>query len=124
MAYLNAPDSPALQSCLAALADPTRRAVFHQLRRGPLTVGQIAGKVPVSRPAVSQHLRALQGAGLVHDRWEGTRHYFSLNAATIVELRGYFEQMWQEAMRAYATYVDDEEEIHGRPGRKSKKRRR
>jgi DNA-binding transcriptional ArsR family regulator len=124
MPYLNGPEGPALQRCLAALADSTRRAVFHQLRRGPLTVGQIAEEVPVSRPAVSQHLRALQDAALVHDRWEGTRHYFSLNAATIVELRSYFEQMWQEAMRAYAEHVDNEESIHGRTGRKSRKRRR
>jgi DNA-binding transcriptional ArsR family regulator len=124
MAYLNTPHDPALQLCLAALADPTRRAVFHQLRRGPLTVGEIADEVPVSRPAVSQHLRALQQASLVHDRWEGRRHYFSINAATIVELRRYFEQMWQEAMRAYSKHVEDEEAIHGKSGRKSKKRRR
>jgi DNA-binding transcriptional ArsR family regulator len=124
MAYLNAPGNPALQLCLAALADPTRRAVLRQLRRGPLTVGQIAEEIPVSRPAVSQHLRALQNAALVHDRWEGTRHYFSLNAATIVELRSYFEQMWQEAMRAYAKHVDNEEAMHERRNRKSKKQRR
>jgi DNA-binding transcriptional ArsR family regulator len=124
MAYLTAAHDPALQRCLAALADSTRRAVFHQLRRGPLTVGEIADELPVSRPAVSQHLRALQHAALVHDRWEGTRHYFSLNAATIVELRRYFEQMWQEAMRAYAKHVDNEEAIHERTGRKRKNRRR
>ena len=124
MTYLNSRYDPALQRCLAALADSTRRAVFHQLRRGPLTVGEIAGDLPVSRPAVSQHLRALQQAGLVHDRWEGTRHYFSLNAATIVELRRYFEQMWQEAMRAYAQHVENEETIHGPSGSKSHKRRR
>jgi DNA-binding transcriptional ArsR family regulator len=124
MAYPTAAYDPALQRCLSALADSTRRAVFHQLRRGPLTVGEIADELPVSRPAVSQHLRALQHAALVHDRWEGTRHYFSLNAATIVELRRYFEQMWQEAMRAYAKHVDNEEAIHERTGRKRKNRRR
>ncbi len=124
MPYLNTPDHPALQLRLAALADSTRRAVFHQLRRGPLTVGEIADELPVSRPAVSQHLRALQDAALVHDRWEGTRHYFSLNAASIMELRRYFEQMWQDALRAYAKYVESEEASHGRSGRKSKKRRR
>jgi len=124
MAYLNTAHDPALQLCLAALADSTRRAVFDQLRRGPLTVGEIADELPVSRPAVSQHLRALRQAGLVHDRWEGRRHYFSLNAATLVELRRYFEQMWQEAMRAYARHVEKEEAIHERSGSKSKKRRR
>ena len=124
MPYVNASADPTLQLCLAALADSTRRAVVHQLRRGPRTVGEIADELPVSRPAVSQHLRALQDAALVHDRWEGTRHYFSLNAATIMELRRYFEQMWQDALRAYAKYVENEEASHGRSGRKSKKRRR
>jgi DNA-binding transcriptional ArsR family regulator len=124
MPYLNAPDDTALQLRLAALADSTRRAVLDQLRRGPLTVGEIADELPVSRPAVSQHLRALQDAALVHDRWEGTRHYFSLNAASIMELRRYFEQMWQEALRAYAKHVENEEASHERSGRKSKKQRR
>jgi DNA-binding transcriptional ArsR family regulator len=123
MTYLNASNDPTLQLRLAALADSTRRAVFHRLRHGPLTVGEIADELPVSRPAISQHLLALHDAGLVHDRWEGTRHYFSLNAAAIVELRRYFEQMWQETMRAYAKYVENEETSHGRPGRKIKKRR-
>lgn len=124
MAYLNTAREHSLQLCLAALADSTRRAVFHELRRGPRTVGEIANELPVSRPAVSQHLRALQHADLVHERWEGTRHYFSLNPATIIELRRYFEQMWQEAMGAYARYVENEEAIHGRSGKTGKKQRR
>jgi DNA-binding transcriptional ArsR family regulator len=124
MPYLQSRGDLAVQLRLAALADPTRRAVFERLRRGPLTVGAIAGALPVSRPAVSQHLRALQDAGLVDDRWEGTRHFFSLNAATILELRRYFEQMWQETMLSYAEYVQNEETSLGQSSRKSKKRRR
>jgi DNA-binding transcriptional ArsR family regulator len=112
-----------LEPALAALADATRRAVLQQLREGPRTVGEIAGELPVSRPAVSQHLRALQEAGLVHDQWDGTRHYFSLNPAPLVELRRYFEQMWQDALRAYARHVEKEEAKHARAGNRRKRRR-
>jgi DNA-binding transcriptional ArsR family regulator len=99
---------------LAVLGDSTRRAVLEQLRRGPLTVGEIADRLPVSRPAVSQHLRALETAGLVIERWEGTRHYFSINAATVLELRRYMDQMWQDAMQAFAQHVTTEESKHVR----------
>lgn len=99
---------------LAVLGDATRRAVLEQLRRGPLTVGEIADRLPVSRPAVSQHLRALEAAGLVVERWEGTRHYFSINAATVLELRRYMEEMWQDAMQAFARHVTREEAKHAR----------
>lgn len=107
---------------LGALSDPTRRAVLEQLRRKPRTVGEIAGQLPVSRPAVSQHLRALAGAGLVTERREGTRHYFSLNPATLMELRRYFEGMWQDSMQAYARYVEQEEVKRARQRKPNSKR--
>ena len=105
---------PDIAHVLAALADPTRRAVLEQLRGGALTVGEIAARLPVTRPAVSQHLRALQAGGLVRDEWRGTRHFFSLDAAALVELRRYAERMWQDAMLAYGKHVDQQE---GKPAR-------
>jgi DNA-binding transcriptional ArsR family regulator len=92
MAYGNA---------IAALADPTRRRVFERLRAGPRPVGEIARGLPVSRPAVSQHLRVLKEAGLVRERREGTRNYYSVNGDGLAELRDYFEQFWDEALAAF-----------------------
>jgi DNA-binding transcriptional ArsR family regulator len=86
---------------MAALADPTRRAVFERLRRGPRPVGEIARGLPVSRPAVSQHLRVLKEAGLVRERREGTRNFYSVNGDGLAEVREYFEELWDEALAAF-----------------------
>jgi DNA-binding transcriptional ArsR family regulator len=86
---------------IAALADPTRRAVFERLRGGPRPVVEIARGLPVSRPAVSQHLRVLKQAGLVRERQEGTRHYYSVNGDGLADLREYFEEFWDEALAAF-----------------------
>jgi DNA-binding transcriptional ArsR family regulator len=86
---------------MAALADPTRRAVFEGLRGGPRPVGEIARGLPVSRPAVSQHLRVLKEAGLVRERREGTRNFYSVNGDGLAELRAYFETYWEEALAAF-----------------------
>lgn len=86
---------------IAALADPTRRAVFESLRGGPKPVVEIARGLPVSRPAVSQHLRVLRKAGLVRERREGTRHFYSVDGAGLAELQAYFEEFWQEALDAF-----------------------
>jgi DNA-binding transcriptional ArsR family regulator len=86
---------------IAALADPTRRAVFERLRGGPRPVVEIARGLPVSRPAVSQHLRVLKDAGLVRERREGTRHFYSVNGDGLVDLREYFEEFWDEALAAF-----------------------
>lgn len=86
---------------IAALADPTRRRVFERLREGPRPVGDIARGLPVSRPAVSQHLRVLKEAGLVRERREGTRNYYSVNRDGLAELRDYFEGYWEEALAAF-----------------------
>jgi DNA-binding transcriptional ArsR family regulator len=86
---------------MAALADPTRRAVFERLRRGPRPVVEIARGLPVSRPAVSQHLRVLKDAGLVRERREGTRNFYSVNGDGLAEVREYFEEFWDEALAAF-----------------------
>jgi DNA-binding transcriptional ArsR family regulator len=86
---------------IAALADPTRRTIFERLRQGPKPVVEIARGLPVSRPAVSQHLRVLKEAGLVRERREGTRRYYSVNGDGLADLREYFDEFWQEALEAF-----------------------
>jgi DNA-binding transcriptional ArsR family regulator len=86
---------------IEALADPTRRTVFERLKLGPRPVVEIARGLPVSRPAVSQHLRVLKEAGLVRERREGTRNYYSVDGDALVELREYFEDFWEEALAAF-----------------------
>jgi DNA-binding transcriptional ArsR family regulator len=86
---------------IAALADPTRRAVFERLRGGSRPVVEIARGLPVSRPAVSQHLRVLKEAGLVRERREGTRNFYSVDGDGLVELREYFEGFWEDALAAF-----------------------
>ena len=86
---------------IAALADPTRRTVFERLKQGPRPVVEIARGLPVSRPAVSQHLRVLKEAGLVRERREGTRNYYSVDGDALAELREYFENFWDEALAAF-----------------------
>ncbi len=86
---------------IAALADPTRRTVFERLRTGPQPVVELARGLPVSRPAVSQHLRVLKEAGLVRDRRQGTRHYYSVDGDALAELREYFESFWEDTLVAF-----------------------
>lgn len=81
-----------------ALGDATRRAIFERLRSGPLAVGELARGLPVSRPAVSQHLRVLKEAGLVRDTQVGTRRLYQLDPDGLAGLRAYFEQYWGEAL--------------------------
>ncbi|MGH3010573.1 MAG: ArsR/SmtB family transcription factor [Gaiellaceae bacterium] len=94
---------------LTALADPTRRSVFETLRRGPRSVGDLASGLPVSRPAVSQHLRVLENAGLVRARRQGTRNFYSVNGEGLTELREYFEEYWDEALAAFKAAAESEE---------------
>ena len=84
-----------------ALAVPTRRAVFEKLRAGPLAVGAIADGLPVSRPAVSQHLKVLKDAGLVTEQRNGVQRIYRLDTDGIAELRGYLDRFWDEALDAY-----------------------
>lgn len=82
---------------LTALGDPTRQAIFERLSKAPRAVGELAGEFPISRPAVSQHLRVLKEAGLVIDRHEGNRRIYQLDPAGVEALRGYFDQFWTDA---------------------------
>jgi DNA-binding transcriptional ArsR family regulator len=88
-------------SALQALADPTRRAVFERLRRGPRPVGELAEGLAVSRPAVSQHLKVLKGAGLVSERREGTRRIYRVEVEGLAELRRYLDQFWDDVLSAF-----------------------
>jgi DNA-binding transcriptional ArsR family regulator len=99
----------AYADALTALADPTRRSVFETLREGPRSVGDLARGLPVSRPAVSQHLRVLKRAGLVRERRVGTRNFYSVDGDGLAELRDYFEGFWDEALAAFKEAAEREE---------------
>src|ERR687884_92758 len=88
----------AYRTAMDALGDPTRRAIFEHLSQGPRAVGEIASELPVSRPAVSQHLRVLKEAGLVAERREGTRRIYRLDPDGLVTLRDYFDRFWDAAL--------------------------
>jgi DNA-binding transcriptional ArsR family regulator len=89
------------QEILTALADPTRRAIFQRLAQSPEAVGELARGLPVSRPAVSQHLKVLKSAGLVSDHAVGTRRVYAVNPAGLAAIRDYFEQFWQQSLAAF-----------------------
>lgn len=86
---------------IGALGDPTRRAIFERLASGPCSVGDLASELPVSRPAVSQHLRVLKEAGLVFDRPAGTRRLYQLDPDGVDAMRAYVDQFWNQALAAY-----------------------
>ncbi|MGW9028191.1 ArsR/SmtB family transcription factor [Streptomyces sp. NPDC055722] len=96
------------EGALSALADPTRRAIFERLVDGPKAVGQLAEGLPVSRPAVSQHLKVLREAGLVVDRAVGTRRVYQLNPAGLGALRAWLDQFWDQALAAFAAAAESE----------------
>jgi DNA-binding transcriptional ArsR family regulator len=93
-------------NALSALADPTRRAVFERLRAGPVSVGEIAAELPVSRPAVSQHLKVLKDAGLVRQEAVGTRRLYEVDPHGLGELRSWLERFWTEALDAFKREVE------------------
>jgi DNA-binding transcriptional ArsR family regulator len=94
-------------SALAVLADPTRRAVLERLRTGPLPVNMLAAGLPVSRPAVSQHLKVLKGAGLVEERSEGVRRIYSVRREGLKELRDWLDGFWEDALAAFKEEVEN-----------------
>jgi DNA-binding transcriptional ArsR family regulator len=96
----------AYDSALAALADPTRRRVFERLKSGPKPVGALARGLPVSRPAVSQHLKVLKEAGLVADQPEGTRRVYYIDPQGLGALRAWLDQFWDQALAAFQTEVE------------------
>ena len=110
----------AYESVLVALADPTRRRVFEQLRDGPRSVGDLADDLPVSRPAVSQHLKVLREAGLVADRAEGARRVYYIDPDGLGPLRAWLDRFWDQALDAFRA----EAEADKRPKPNASKRRR
>lgn len=93
-----------------ALGDPTRRAIFEHIARGPLAVGELADHFPVSRPAVSQHLRILKEAGLVVDRADGRRRVYAINPAGLVRLRADLDRFWTLALSNFKDAVESKQE--------------
>jgi DNA-binding transcriptional ArsR family regulator len=101
---------------LAALGDPTRLAIFALLSRRPYAVHELAVGLPVSRPAVSQHLKVLKTARLVRDRQEGTRRIYEMNPVGIQALRDHFAQLWDQALSSFQNVAEEEsqkEKEHG-----------
>ena len=86
---------------LGALGDPTRRAIFECLARQPMAVGQLSAELPVTRPAVSQHLKVLKQAGLVTDHAEGTKRIYRINPDGVQAIRYYLDQMWSQALAGF-----------------------
>ena len=85
----------------AALADPTRREVFERLAQGPRAVGDLARDLPVSRPAVSQHLKVLKEAGLVSDRADGARRVYQIDPQGLGQMRAWLDRFWDQALEAF-----------------------
>ena len=99
----------AYENALAALSDPTRRAVFERLRAGPRSVGDIAAGLPVSRPAVSQHLKALKAADLVRDEARGTARLYRIHAPGLAALRDWIDQFWDEGLESFKKYAEEDQ---------------
>ena len=91
---------------MTALADPMRQEILEKLRAGPRPVGEIAAGMPISRPAVSQHLKVLKDSGLVAETRQGTRHYFAIAPGGIGELRAYLDSLWSDALTAFARHAE------------------
>jgi DNA-binding transcriptional ArsR family regulator len=98
------------QDAWSALGDGTRRAIFEQLAARPCAVGELAGGLPVSRPAVSQHLKVLKDAGLVVDRRAGNRRIYQINPDGLAALRADLDRFWGSALAAYKVAVEQPEE--------------
>ena len=96
------------EEAMNALGDPTRRAIFERLAAGPKPVGELAEELPVSRPAVSQHLRVLRDAGLVSERPSGTRRIYRVDPNGVGALRAYFEGFWDQALADFKAAAERE----------------
>jgi DNA-binding transcriptional ArsR family regulator len=102
-------------AAFAALGDPTRRAVFAALARGPSAVGDLARGLPVSRPAVSQHLKVLKDAGLVSETAEGARRVYRLDPRGVGAMRDWLDNHWSETLGAFAVFVNEQDPEEGGP---------
>ncbi len=96
-----------VSAMLTALGDPTRQAIFERLTHGPLAVGQLAGALPVSRPAVSQHLRVLKDVGLVFDRQAGTRRLYQVDPEGLAQLRAHLDSFWERSLAAFVRRTEE-----------------
>jgi DNA-binding transcriptional ArsR family regulator len=108
-----------LQNGLTALGDPTRLAIFEMLGDRPQAVNQLAAGLPVSRPAVSQHLRVLKDARLVRDRRDGARRIYELNPEGLAMLRDHFAQLWDQALSAFKKFAEAEHQEEKNNGSRS-----
>jgi len=97
------------QQALQALGDPSRREIFERLTARPLAVGELARDLPISRPAVSQHLKVLKDAGLVFDRASGTRRVYQVDPAAVASLREYFDAFWGHALASFRAAAEEPE---------------
>jgi DNA-binding transcriptional ArsR family regulator len=113
-----------IQDGLTALGDPTRLAIFEMLGDHPQAVNQLAAGLPVSRPAVSQHLRVLKDARLVRDRREGARRIYELNPEGLALLRDHFAQLWDQALSAFKKFAEEEHQKEKNNGSRSSTVRR
>ena len=102
------------EKALHALGDPTRRQIFERLTQNPSPVGQLARELPISRPAVSQHLKVLKEAGLVFDRQTGTRRVYQVDPKAVEALREYFDSFWGQALASFQAATQ------GQPGKDTK----
>jgi DNA-binding transcriptional ArsR family regulator len=100
---------------MTALGDPTRQAIFDRLSDGPRAVGELAAGLPVSRPAVSQHLKVLKDVGLVVDRQAGTRRLYQVDPGGLAILRSYLDQFWERSLAAFQAAANEPEEADDGP---------
>lgn len=100
----------ACEKAFEALGDPTRRSIFEKLREHPLAVVDIAAGLPVSRPAVSQHLKVLREAKLISIRTHGTRNVYQINQDGIREMRNYLDRFWEDALSSFKEIAEQEEQ--------------
>jgi DNA-binding transcriptional ArsR family regulator len=113
-----------VQAGLEALGDPTRLAIFQSLARQPLAVSELAATLPVSRPAVSQHLRVLKDARLVSDRKAGTKRIYEVNPEGIALLREHFDKLWEQALATFQVAAEKNKEKKHERSRGSKGKHR
>jgi DNA-binding transcriptional ArsR family regulator len=97
-------------AAMTALGDPTRQAILERLVDGPLPVGELADDLPVTRPAVSQHLKVLKEAGLVTDRQQGTRRLYQADPQALADLRAHFDAFWDQSLAAFRDAAEQPEE--------------
>jgi DNA-binding transcriptional ArsR family regulator len=111
-----------LQAGLDALADSTRMAIFQKLSAGPIAVNELARMLPVTRPAVSQHLKVLKDVGLVTDTKTGTRRLYQLDPEGVAHLRTHFDQMWNKALGAFKETIEKppQGDRHAKTGRRTR----